>query len=126
MKMREKMAKSKIKVHVKEYCSFSSLKMGSREMFYPADYEFPQRVVSTSSFLISSTETTNEQFNEFISETAYVTESESFGWTFAFAPSLSASVLEKIEMEVSESEECCFVEKIALILCFTSTYDIIK
>ncbi|MEY8749752.1 formylglycine-generating enzyme family protein [Alkalicoccobacillus gibsonii] len=51
---------------------------------FPADGEGPVREVSISPFYIDSYAVTNDEFSEFIKETGYVTESESFGWSFVF------------------------------------------
>lgn len=51
---------------------------------FPADGEGPIRKVNISPFYIDSYAVTNDEFSEFIKETGYVTESESFGWSFVF------------------------------------------
>lgn len=51
---------------------------------FPADGEGPIREVKVDSFYIDQTAVTNEQFALFIKETNYITEAETFGWSFVF------------------------------------------
>ncbi len=51
---------------------------------FPADGEGPVRKVTVSPFMIDITTVTNQQFAEFVKETGYKTEAESFGWTYVF------------------------------------------
>ena len=44
----------------------------------------PRRKVSVSSFYMDQYAVTNEQFNQFIQETGYVTDAEKYGWSFVF------------------------------------------
>lgn len=55
----------------------------SGQVFF-ADGEGPVREVSTSAYWIDTTTVSNSEFAAFVEETGYVTEAESFGWSFAF------------------------------------------
>ena len=64
--------------------------MGNEHDAYPADGEGPVREVFLSSFAISSTAVTNEEFKAFVADTDYVTTAEqsedgSPPWSFVFA-----------------------------------------
>lgn len=59
---------------------------------FPADGEGPVREVSVAAFLIDRCAVTNEDYERFVDETGYVTESESIGWSFVFVGFLPASV----------------------------------
>jgi sulfatase modifying factor 1 len=60
--------------------------MGSDDAWaYPEDGEGPRRDVELSAFWIDRCAVSNEDFGVFVSETAYVTEAERFGWSFVFA-----------------------------------------
>ncbi|HUX12735.1 MAG TPA: formylglycine-generating enzyme family protein [Spirochaetia bacterium] len=51
---------------------------------FPADAEGPVRSVTVSPFHIDPVTTTTEDFDEFVSDTGYVTDAERFGWSFVF------------------------------------------
>lgn len=51
---------------------------------FPADGEGPVRKVKVKPFAIDRYTVTNLEFQEFVEETGYVTESERFGWSFVF------------------------------------------
>lgn len=51
---------------------------------FPKDGEGPAREVTLNPFYIDRYEVTNRQFQAFVKETGYVTESELFGWSFVF------------------------------------------
>lgn len=60
--------------------------MGSDdELAYPDDGEGPVRRVSVAPFSIQTSAVTNAQFSAFVDATGYVSEAESFGWSFVFA-----------------------------------------
>ena len=70
--------------------SGGSFLMGNEHDAYPADGEGPVREVFLSSFAISSTAVTNEEFKAFVADTNYVTTAEqsedgSPPWSFVFA-----------------------------------------
>jgi len=51
---------------------------------YASDGEGPVREVTLDPFYISKFPVTNEQFAEFVGHTGYVTEAQSWGWSFVF------------------------------------------
>jgi sulfatase modifying factor 1 len=62
---------------------------GTDQPFLPQDGEGPSRISKVSSFAIDPFAVTNRWFGEFVAETGYRTEAESFGWSavfFAFLP----------------------------------------
>ena len=60
--------------------------MGSDDAFaYPEDGEGPPMEIALDAYWIDACAVTNAEFAAFVSDTAYVTEAESFGWTFVFA-----------------------------------------
>jgi formylglycine-generating enzyme required for sulfatase activity len=59
---------------------------------FPNDGEGPIREVQLAPFLIDSCAVTNEKFAEFIDATGFVTEAETFGWSYVFAGFLPASL----------------------------------
>ena len=48
------------------------------------DGESPPRQVRIKPFRMGVTTVTNAEFREFVSQTGYVTEAETFGWSFVF------------------------------------------
>jgi sulfatase modifying factor 1 len=52
---------------------------------YPGDGEGPVRRVRLDTFWIDRRGVSNADFAWFVGETGYVTEAESFGWSFVFA-----------------------------------------
>lgn len=68
-------------------------RMGSEEKdVNPGDGEGPIRPVVVSPFAISATTVTNAEFAKFVSATSYLTEAESFGWSYVFASFLPRSL----------------------------------
>lgn len=61
---------------------------------WPADGEGPVREVTLSPFFIGAGAVTNAQFEEFVGATGYVTEAETFGWSYVFHRHLSARARE--------------------------------
>lgn len=62
---------------------------GTDEPFLPHDGEGPSRRSKINPFAIDPFAVTNRWFGEFVAETGYLTEAESFGWSavfFAFLP----------------------------------------
>jgi sulfatase modifying factor 1 len=70
---------------------------------FPEDGEGPVRTVDISSFYLDECSVTNEQFARFVSETGYVTESESFGWSFVFHLFVPAHAKEYVMTSVREA-----------------------
>ena len=71
---------------------------------YPGDGEGPPRLVVVSSFSLDEAEVSNNQFAEFVAETGYVTESETFGWSFVFHLALTSEAKEGITEAVHGAE----------------------
>ena len=60
--------------------------MGSDDSFaYSQDGEAPAREIEVSPFWIDACAVSNAQFGAFVDESGYITEAESFGWSFVFA-----------------------------------------
>ncbi|MGD0365780.1 MAG: SUMF1/EgtB/PvdO family nonheme iron enzyme [Bryobacteraceae bacterium] len=51
---------------------------------FPSDGEGPVRQVTLSTYYISKTAVTNDEFAEFVHATSYRTQAERFGWSFVF------------------------------------------
>lgn len=64
---------------------------------FPADGEGPIRKVTVAPFRISPYAVTNEEFQAFVQATGYVTEAETFGWSFVFHLLASEETKEKVK-----------------------------
>jgi sulfatase modifying factor 1 len=64
---------------------------------FPSDGEGPIRKVHVDAFGISPYAVTNEQFRAFVDSTGYVTEAESFGWSYVFHLLASDDVKKQVE-----------------------------
>ena len=51
---------------------------------FEKDKEGPQVEIQLEAFEISSTTITNQEFQQFVQETGYVTEAEQYGWSYVF------------------------------------------
>jgi formylglycine-generating enzyme len=58
--------------------------MGSNEQRYPDDGESPSRAASVAGFRVAAHAVSNEDFSQFVADTAYVTTAEREGWSFVF------------------------------------------
>jgi formylglycine-generating enzyme required for sulfatase activity len=77
---------------------------------FPDDGEGPVRAVTLSPFRIDRYPVTNELFAQFVAETGYKTEAETFGWSFVFWAHLPpARVRELVEDTVAEAPWWCVV-----------------
>ena len=75
--------------------------IGTSNPQIPLDREGPPReVVLQSDVYMSTYEVSNERFAQFVSDTGYITESETFGWSFSFEGLLNESVSSTIENAV--------------------------
>jgi sulfatase modifying factor 1 len=74
--------------------------MGTDKPIIPEDGESPARLVTVSSFYLQEKEVSIRQFAEFVLKTNFVTETEKFGWSFAFEKTLSKQVLADIDKKV--------------------------
>ncbi|WP_243644147.1 formylglycine-generating enzyme family protein [Paenibacillus pinisoli] len=63
----------------------------------PSDGEGPIRKVTVNSFRISPYAVTNAEFQSFVEATGYVTEAESFGWSYVFHLLASDQVREQVK-----------------------------
>lgn len=59
--------------------------MGTDDTFYPTDGESPSRMVWVDEFQMGKYTVTNSEFATFIEATGYVTEAETFGWSYVFS-----------------------------------------
>lgn len=74
------------------YIEGVAFEMGTNEPHFPTDFEGPLRNVTVNSFYLDRYEVSNQNFMQFVSETGYKTEAETFGDSFIF------------EMQVPEEE----------------------
>lgn len=51
---------------------------------FPADAEGPVHKIRLDAFYIDTCAVTNSEFQDFVSDTGYVTEAERFGWSYVF------------------------------------------
>ena len=63
------------------------------------DGEGPSRLTRVSPFFLEATEVSNAQFRYFVEHTGFVTESERFGWSFAF----EGAIAEHIKKDITQS-----------------------
>ena len=62
--------------------------IGTNDSILPDDGEKPARWVRVKPFLMDRATVTVDRFAEFVSETGYVTEAETFGWSYVFHAAL--------------------------------------
>lgn len=58
--------------------------MGTNDRIMPVDGEYPARPVKVRPFQIDECAVTNARFDRFIKDTGYVTDAQTYGWTFVF------------------------------------------
>ena len=58
--------------------------IGTNSPIIPEDGEGPIRKIKINPYKISETTVTNAEFRSFVDETKYLTDAESFGWSFVF------------------------------------------
>ena len=63
---------------------------------WESDGEGPVRQVTVDPFYIDATTVTNAQFEKFVQDTGYQTDSEKFGWSFVFHLHLPKKFVEKL------------------------------
>jgi sulfatase modifying factor 1 len=61
----------------------------------PEDGEGPVRIVTLDAFYMDTYPVTNEQFAAFVQATGYVTEAETFGWSFLFHTHVAPEAIEE-------------------------------
>lgn len=67
------------------YLEGGSFLMGTEDQEgFPADGEGPVREITLDPFYIAPCAVTNAEFKEFVDATGYLTEAETFGWSFVF------------------------------------------
>ncbi|MCM3763642.1 formylglycine-generating enzyme family protein [Neobacillus niacini] len=59
---------------------------------FPEDFETPIKTVTVSPFYIDAYAVSNAEFREFATDTGYVTDAETFGWSYVFHLFLPNSV----------------------------------
>ena len=77
--------------------------MGTDDPLLPQDGEGPARRVQVSHFSIHKYEVSNREFAEFVQETGYVTEAETFGNSFVLEHLLSEGVKSEITQAVANA-----------------------
>ncbi|WP_445487601.1 formylglycine-generating enzyme family protein [Niallia sp. 03133] len=77
---------------------------------HPADGEGPVRKVIIDPFYIDSTAVTNAQFADFVKETGYETEAETFGNSFVFYRFLSEKAAKEVKGSVQQTPWWMLVE----------------
>lgn len=69
--------------------------MGTDDCFYPTDGENPCREVWLDEFKIGKFSVTNREFAEFVDESGYKTEAETYGWSYVFVGLLDEETKKK-------------------------------
>eukprot|EP00929_Paragymnodinium_shiwhaense_P084310 TRINITY_DN45068_c0_g1_i2.p1 TRINITY_DN45068_c0_g1~~TRINITY_DN45068_c0_g1_i2.p1 ORF type:complete len:445 (-),score=84.82 TRINITY_DN45068_c0_g1_i2:14-1348(-) len=67
---------------------------------HPLDNEFPRREENVKPFGLGKFEVSNRRFAKFVQETKYVTEAESFGWSFGVVGFIDPEVEKTIDKQV--------------------------
>ena len=68
---------------------------------YPADFEGPKKLININSFYIQKYEVSNIEFEIFIKETGYITDSELYKWSFVFDSLVPISIKKDITQGVA-------------------------
>ncbi|KFB52384.1 AGAP013122-PA-like protein [Anopheles sinensis] len=71
--------------------------IGTDEPIFAKDRESPARTVSVDEFYLDQYEVSNGQFREFVDQTGYTTEAETFGDSFVFQQLLAEEVRKQYE-----------------------------
>lgn len=74
--------------------------MGTTDLRFPGDGEGPVREVTLDPFSISKYAVTNRQFDFFVTDSGYVTEAETFGWSFVFHDFVSEEIKRSVTSAV--------------------------
>jgi formylglycine-generating enzyme required for sulfatase activity len=69
--------------------------MGTDEPYYPTDGEGPSRSIWLDEFKISKFSVSNSEFASFIEATGYVTEAETYGWSYVFKGFIDETTVSK-------------------------------
>lgn len=78
--------------------------IGTNSPILRKDGEAPRRSVTLSPYFMDIYEVSNEDFNEFVQSTGYITESETFGWSFVFHLAIPESTMKEIKQAVLGAE----------------------
>lgn len=70
---------------------------------FPADGEGPVREITLKPFYIDPCAVTNAEFKQFVDETGYKTEAESFGWSFVFHLFISEETAATVQNKVQQT-----------------------
>jgi sulfatase modifying factor 1 len=70
---------------------------------YPADNEWPVRTVHVNAFALDEHEVSNAEFLEFVLQSEYKTEAESFGNSFVFEGMLTQQQQESVDNVVAQA-----------------------
>jgi formylglycine-generating enzyme required for sulfatase activity len=70
---------------------------------FPSDGEGPVREVRLRPFYIDKYAVSNAKFARFVQETGYVTEAETFGWSYVFHLFVSAETAKKVEKVAAQT-----------------------
>lgn len=82
----------------------STFTMGTdSDIGFSEDGERPTRRVTVDSFYINKYAVTNAEFLQFVRETGYTTDAESFGWSFVFSDFVAESDREHVIQNASEA-----------------------
>ena len=83
--------------HDWKYIPAGSFVMGSEDDdARPEDGEGPLKTVRMDAFYMNATATTNDQFRQFVTETGYTTQAETYGWSYVFKNFLAARAGHKL------------------------------
>jgi sulfatase modifying factor 1 len=70
---------------------------------FPGDGEGPIREVEVNPFYMDQVTVTNKQFEEFVQETSYKTEAETYGWSYVFHLFVSKAGATKVKQVVEST-----------------------
>ncbi len=86
------------------YIPGGSFFMGTKDKEgYPDDGEGQVRKVTVDPFYMDAHTVTNEEFQNFVNDAAYITESERFGWAFVFYQFVSDKTKRKVKQVVQQT-----------------------
>ncbi|OUZ19275.1 formylglycine-generating enzyme family protein [Enterococcus cecorum] len=82
------------------YIPGGTYQIGTNESIgFKYDFEGPCTKVNIDAFYIDETTVTNQDFDDFVSRTGYITEAEKFGWSYVFKYFLE----EKFSFEIKDT-----------------------
>ncbi|QSO49280.1 formylglycine-generating enzyme family protein [Alicyclobacillus mengziensis] len=93
------------------YLSGGEFLMGTNSQEgFPSDGEGPVHKVVLKPFFIDVCTVTNGEFQSFVNDTGYVTDAETFGWSFVFHSLMSQAVSKTVKQVVQTTPWWCVVE----------------